>query len=89
MNMYVANLGFHSSEDDLRKLFEPFGLVSSVSVVVDRVTGRNRGIGFVRMDSDADANKAINKLNGKEIEGRFITVSVARDKDSSSDKRNQ
>lgn len=89
MNMYVANLGFHSNEEDLRKLFEPFGLVSSVSVMVDRVTGRNRGIGFVRMDSDADANKAINKLNGKEIEGRFITVSVARDRDGHTDKRDQ
>ena len=87
MNMYVSNLGFHTSEDDLRKLFEPFGQVSSAKVITDRETGRSRGFGFVEMASSTDANQAMNKLNGKEIEGRFISVSVAREKESRSDKK--
>jgi len=87
MNMYVSNLGFHTSEDDLRKLFEPFGQVSSAKVITDRETGRSRGFGFVEMASSTDANQAMTKLNGKEIEGRFISVSVAREKESRSDKK--
>lgn len=78
MNMYVSNLGFHTSDDDLRKLFEPFGQVSSAKVITDRETGRSRGFGFVEMDSNTEANQAMGKLNGKEIEGRTISVTVAR-----------
>ena len=82
MNMYVSNLGFHTSDDDLRKLFESFGQVSSAKVITDRETGRSRGFGFVEMASDTEANEAIGKLNGKEIEGRFLSVTVAREKES-------
>jgi RNA recognition motif-containing protein len=87
MNMYISNLGFHTSEDDLRKLFEPFGKVSSAKVINDRETGRSRGFGFVEMESNAEATKAMEKLNGKEIEGRVISVTVAREKESRPDKR--
>ena len=80
MNMYVSNLGFHTSEDDLRKLFEPFGQVSSAKVITDRETGKSRGFGFVEMASSTEASQAMNKLNGKEIEGRQISVTVAREK---------
>lgn len=72
-------------DDDLRKLFEQFGAVSSAKVITDRETGRSRGFGFVEMDSDAEANKAIKGLNSKEIEGRAMSVSVAREKTSRPD----
>lgn len=87
MNMYVSNLGFHVSEDDLRKLFEPFGQVSSAKVISDRETGRSRGFGFVEMGSDAEASKAMSTLNGKEIEGRAISVTIAREKSADNKRR--
>jgi len=65
MNMYVSNLGFHVSEEDLRKLFEPFGEVSSAKVITDRETGRSRGFGFVEMKSNDQANKAMTSLKKK------------------------
>ena len=82
MNMYVSNLGFHASDDDLRKLFEAFGQVSSAKVITDRETGKSRGFGFVEMASHTEASQAMGKLNGKELEGRFISVTVARDRDN-------
>lgn len=87
MNMYVSNLGFHTTDDDLRKLFEPFGQVSSAKVITDRETGRSRGFGFVEMASSTEADQAMGKLNGKEIEGRSISVSVARERESRPDKK--
>jgi len=80
MNMYVSNLSFHTTDDDLRVLFEKFGTVSSAKVITDRESGRSRGFGFVEMNADAEANKAIQGLNNKEIEGRAISVSVAKEK---------
>ncbi|MEI9944575.1 MAG: RNA-binding protein [Chitinophagaceae bacterium] len=87
MNMYVSNLGFHTSDDDLRKLFEEFGQVSSAKVIMDRETGRSRGFGFVEMGSSTEANNAMSKLNGKEIEGRSISVTIAREKESRPDNK--
>lgn len=84
MNMYVSNLGFHVTDDDLRKLFEPFGTVSSAKVISDRETGRSRGFGFVEMDSADEAGKAMSDLNGKMLEGRAISVTVAREKEKRS-----
>ena len=81
MNMYVSNLGFHVTDDDLRKLFEPFGQVSSSKVIHDRDSGRSRGFAFVEMPSDDEAKKAMQSLDGKELEGRAIGVSVAREKE--------
>jgi len=80
MNMYVSNLSFHTTDDDLRVLFEKFGTVSSAKVITDRESGRSRGFGFVEMDADAEANKAVLGLNNKEIEGRAIAVSIAKEK---------
>ena len=85
MNMYVSNLSFHTTDDNLRKLFEPFGPVSSAKVITDRETGQSRGFGFVEMESENDAKEAIKNLNNKEVEGRAMSVSVARPKE---DKRN-
>jgi len=87
MNMYVSNLGFHVSEEDLRKLFEPFGEVSSAKVITDRETGRSRGFGFVEMKSNDQAKNAMTSLNNKEIEGRAISVTVAREKEKTNDRR--
>ena len=87
MKMYVSNLGFHVSDDDLRKLFEPFGPVASAKVITDRETDRSRGFGFVEMGSTEEGNQAMEKLNGKEIEGRSISVSIAREKEDRSGPR--
>jgi len=87
MNMYVSNLSFHTMDDDLRKLFEQFGSVSSAKIITDRDTGRSRGFGFVEMSSDDEAKEAIKGLNNKEIEGRAMSVSVAREKTTRSDNK--
>ncbi|MCX6316174.1 MAG: RNA-binding protein [Bacteroidetes bacterium] len=87
MNMYVSNLSFHTGDDELRKLFEQFGIVSSAKVITDRDTGRSRGFGFVEMKSDDEANKAIKGLNNMEVEGRAMSVSIAREKAPRSDNK--
>jgi RNA recognition motif-containing protein len=87
MNLYVSNLGFHVTEEELRNLFNAFGEVTSAKVIKDRESGKSRGFGFVEMGSRAEAGEAMSKLNGKELEGRQISVSVAREKESRSDRR--
>ena len=87
MNMYVSNLSFHTSDDDLRKLFEQFGAVSSAKVITDRETGRSRGFGFVEMGADTEAKEAIKGLNNKEVEGRAMSVSVAKEKSARADNK--
>lgn len=84
MNMYVSNLSFHTTDEDLRKLFAQYGNVSSAKVITDRDSGRSRGFGFVEMDSVAEANEAMKKLNNTEIEGRALSVTVAREKERKS-----
>ncbi len=78
--MYVSNLSFHTTDEDLKKLFGQFGAVSSAKVITDRESGQSRGFGFVEMGSDSEAQEAIKGLNNKEIEGRAMSVSVAREK---------
>jgi len=85
--MYVSNLSFHTMEADLRKLFEQFGSVSSAKIITDRDSGRSRGFGFVEMDSAPEAEQAIKGLNNKEIEGRAMSVSVAKEKAVRSDNK--
>lgn len=80
MNMYVSNLSFNTSENDLQQLFSEYGTVSSLKIITDRQTGQSRGFAFVEMDIEGEANNAIEKLNNKEIQGRQISVSVAREK---------
>ena len=82
MNMYVSNLSFQLQEDDLRNLFSAYGEVNSAKIITDRETGRSRGFGFVEMDSDEEANNAMAGLNNRELEGRAISVTVAREKES-------
>ena len=89
MNMYVSNLSFHTGDDDLRKLFEQFGAVSSAKIISDRDTGRSRGFGFVEMDSADEGNAAIKGLHNKEISGRAMSVSVAREKSDRNDRGNR
>lgn len=78
MKIYVGNLSFQMAESALRALFEEFGTVTSASLVMDRETGRPRGFGFVEMADDGEANAAINALNGKNVEGRPLTVNEAK-----------
>ena len=78
MNIYVANINFRAQEDQLKQLFSEFGEVSSVKIVTDRETGRSRGFGFVEMPNDADAQKAIANLNGKDFHSRSLVVNEAR-----------
>ncbi len=82
MNMYVSNLGFHVQDEDLKQLFSSFGDVTSAKVIKDRETGRSRGFGFVEMESSEEGNKAMTALNNKEVEGRNISISIAREKES-------
>lgn len=78
VQIYVGNIAYRLSEDDLRELFEQFGEVTSVKIIKDTITGRSKGFGFVEMSEKEDAEKAIAKLNGSEVEGRDIKVNVAR-----------
>ena len=87
MNMYVSNLSFHTGEDELRKMFEEFGAVSSAKVITDRETGRSRGFGFVEMGADEEANAAIKTLHNKDVEGRAMSVTIAREKIARTDNK--
>jgi RNA recognition motif-containing protein len=82
MNMYVSNLSFHTTDEDLRKLFTQYGTVSSAKVITDRETVRSRVFGFVVMEYSKEANDAMNNLDNKEIEGRPISVTVAREREN-------
>lgn len=84
MNIYVSNLSFHTSESDLKDLFSKFGAVSSVKIIMDRETNRSRGFGFVEMPSEEEGKAALTGLNNKEIEGRALSVSLAREKENRS-----
>lgn len=77
-NIFVGNLSFRVTEDDLRNAFEPFGTVERVSILTDRDTGRSRGFGFVEMPDDQQGEDAIAALNGAELDGRALNVNVAR-----------
>ncbi len=77
-NIYVGNLPFNSTEDEIRDLFAAHGAVTSVTLIVDRETGRLRGFGFVEMEEEQEANAAIEGLNGVDLQGRSLTVNIAR-----------
>jgi len=79
-NIFVGNLNFNTSEDELRQLFEAYGQVDRVSIMTDRETGRSRGFGFVEMSSSEDGEKAIAALNGSQVGGRTLNVNEARPK---------
>src|SRR5215831_12041352 len=79
-NIYVGNLSYEATEDDIRQAFEAHGEVSSVAIIKDKMTGRSRGFGFVEMPDKNQANAAIQALNLQEVRGRAITVNEARPK---------
>ncbi|MBN2891970.1 MAG: RNA-binding protein [Bacteroidales bacterium] len=81
MVLYVGNMFFGLTEDQLKEVFESYGHVDSVKIVRDRETGRSRGFGFVEMSNDDEAQLALNELNGKEVGGRNIIVNHATKQD--------
>lgn len=83
MTIYVGNISFRMSEDDLRETFSQYGEVSSCKIITDRESGRSKGFGFIDMDSDSEAQAAIDALDGAEVEGRNLRVNQAipRDRD--------
>jgi RNA recognition motif-containing protein len=80
--LYVGNLAYGVSDSDLQQLFEAHGTVQSAQVIMDRDTGRSKGFGFVEMGSDQEAQAAIAALNGKEVDGRSLTVNEARPREA-------
>ena len=78
MKLYVGNLSFETTQNDLQDLFEQHGPVSETALVMDRTTGKSRGFAFVTMNDKAQADAAVTALNGKEFAGRTLTVSEAR-----------
>jgi RNA recognition motif-containing protein len=78
MKLYVGNLSFETTENDLQDLFEQHGTVGEVRLMMDRLTGKSRGFAFVTMNDDTQANAAKDALNGRELNGRALTVNEAR-----------
>jgi RNA recognition motif-containing protein len=79
-NIFVGNLSFSATEDAVRSMFEAYGAIDRVSIVTDRDTGQARGFGFVEMSNNAEGDRAIAELNGRELDGRAINVNEARPK---------
>jgi RNA recognition motif-containing protein len=80
MNIYVGNLLFDVTEDELKELFAPFGQVTEVRLIMDKFSGKTKGFGFIEMPSKEEAQKAIEGLNGKDVRGRAMTVNEAKPK---------
>jgi RNA recognition motif-containing protein len=78
--LFIGNLSFKLQEGDLARLFEPYGAVESVRLMMDRETGRSKGFAFVEFADDGAAQKAIEELNGKEVQGRALRVDEAKDR---------
>jgi len=76
--LYVGNLSYGTTDSDLQGMFEEFGSVQSAQVIMDRESGRSKGFGFVEMRNDQEAQAAINALNGKDVDGRALTVNEAK-----------
>jgi RNA recognition motif-containing protein len=81
MNIYVGNLSYKMTDEDLGKLFSTYGTVSESKVVIDKATRRSKGFGFVEMPNQSEGDEAIRQLDGKEIDGRPIKVNVAKPKE--------
>lgn len=87
MNMYVGNLPYSVTEDDLRAAFAEFGEIASVNIISDKISGQSKGFGFVEMPSNSEADKAIKALNGTELQGRNIKVNQAKPRGERSSSR--
>lgn len=86
MNIYVGNLSYGVDEDGLTQTFGEYGEVTSVKIISDKFTGRSKGFGFVEMANDDQGKEAIEALNGKEMDGRNVTVNEARPRDDNRDR---
>jgi RNA recognition motif-containing protein len=78
VNIYVSNIAYTATDQDLRQLFEPYGAVDTINIITDRDTGQSRGFGFVEMPDSAAAKAAIQGVQGKELAGRTLTVNEAK-----------
>ncbi len=87
MNIYIGNMSFDTTEDQLRQAFEGFGEVSTVNIITDRDSGKPRGFAFVEMSANDEAAAAISGLNGQELSGRELKVSEAKPRNESSNRR--
>jgi len=87
--LYVGGIPYSSTEDDIKNTFSEAGEVVSATIITDRYTGRSRGFGFVEMGNDDDAKKAIEMFDGKEYEGRKLTVNVARPREERGNSRDR
>ncbi|HLU60745.1 MAG TPA: RNA-binding protein [Gammaproteobacteria bacterium] len=83
MNIYVGNLPYRMSDDELRDLFTPFGEVTSAKIIIDKMTDRSKGFGFVEMPDNAAAENAIREINGKDVGGRPLRVNEAKPRENS------
>jgi cold-inducible RNA-binding protein len=87
VKLYVGNLAFNTTEQDLQEQFRQYGQVSSANIITDRDTGRSRGFAFVELDSKESAQAAIEALNGKELDGRALTVNEAKPREERGSRR--
>lgn len=87
--LYVGGLPYQTTQDDLKQAFGQAGAVESATIITDKMTGRSRGFGFVEMVNDEDAEKAIQLWNGKELDGRRLTVNEARPMEARSSRRDE
>jgi RNA recognition motif-containing protein len=87
MNIYIGNLPFSATEDELKEVFTEYGQVNSVTIIKDKMSGRSRGFGFVEMADDGEAQNAIQGLNGKDFKGRGMVVNEARPREDRGDYR--
>ena len=83
MNIYVGNLPFNLGEEDLKEIFEEYGEVATTKIIADKFSGRSKGFGFVEMENDEEANKAIQELNNAEVSGRNIKVNESKPRENS------
>ncbi|VAX34649.1 RNA-binding protein [hydrothermal vent metagenome] len=87
MNIYVGNLPYNVTEDELKELFSEFGEVSTVNIITDKFSGQSKGFGFVEMTNDSEADEAIKALDGNELKGRNIKVNQAKPRGESPQRR--
>jgi RNA recognition motif-containing protein len=87
MNMYIGNLAYNVTEDDLKNLFSEYGTIESINIIKDMFSERSKGFGFVEMPNNSEAHQAILALNGKELKGRYIKVNQAQNRRKRSSKK--
>ena len=83
MNLYVGNLSYDMTDEDLQQVFEEYGTVNKVNIIMDRDSGRSKGFGFVEMESSESGEKAVQELDGQEVKGRNLKVNQARPREES------